>query len=70
MLIVGDVVCDPLCGSGAIPAEVAAEWPCSFNISGDNFHSAPPRTQENIDYVNNQRSIANKYEISILQTEI
>jgi hypothetical protein len=54
-------VCDPLCGSGAIPIECAIEWPCSFNISGDNFHCAPPRTQDNVNYVNNQRSLENKY---------
>ena len=57
----GDVVCDPLCGSGAIPIECAVEWPCSFNISGDNFPCAPSRTQDNVNYVNNLRSDENKY---------
>ena len=54
-------MCDPLCGSGAIPIECASEWPCSYNISGDNFHCAPSRTQDNVNYVNNLRSDENKY---------
>ena len=61
--LTGDVLCDPLCGSGAIPIECAVEWPSSFNICGDNFHSAPPRTLDNVTYVNNQRSAENKYGI-------
>ena len=54
-------MCDPLCGSGGIPIECAIEWPCSFNISGDNFPCAPSRTQDNVNYVNNLRSDENKY---------
>lgn len=54
-------MCDPLCGSGAISIECAIEWPCSFNISGDKFPSAPPRTQDNVNYVNKQRAAEKKY---------
>ena len=62
-------MCDPLCGSGAIPIECAVEWPCSYNICGDNFPSAPPRTLDNITFVNNLRSAENKYEIILFLHE-
>lgn len=53
-------MCDPLCGSGAISIECAVEWSSSFNISGDNFHLAPPRTQDNVAFVNKQRGLMKK----------
>lgn len=61
-LFLGDVICDPLCGGGSIPIECAKEWPCSFNIAGDNFHMAPKRTQDNVEFVNKQCCSMTTYE--------
>ncbi|XP_054156440.1 tRNA (guanine(6)-N2)-methyltransferase THUMP3-like [Oppia nitens] len=42
----GDLVCDPMCGSGAIPIECLHNWP-TFGLSGDNHPVAVERTQMN-----------------------
>jgi 23S rRNA G2445 N2-methylase RlmL len=43
----GDIVCDPMCGSGALPIECQANWKQTFNIAGDNHPMAIERTQTN-----------------------
>ena len=44
----GDIVCDPMCGSGAIPIECAMNWPQTFGIACDNHSVAIERTQTNV----------------------
>lgn len=57
---VGEIVCDPMCGGGSISLETAINWPASFNLCGDNFQTAPSRTQGNLAYVNGQRAAEEK----------
>ncbi|NWZ93942.1 THUM3 protein, partial [Nesospiza acunhae] len=43
-----DIIVDPMCGTGAIPIEGAAEWPCCYHIAGDNNPQAVKRAANNI----------------------
>ena len=56
----GEIVCDPMCGGGSISLETAINWPASFNLCGDNFETAPSRTQGNLAYVDGQRAAEEK----------
>ena len=48
----GEIVMDPMCGSGSIPIEAAAAWPYAFYLGADSFKQAPYNTAENARYVN------------------
>ncbi|KAI6650512.1 THUMP domain-containing protein 3 isoform X3 [Oopsacas minuta] len=52
----GEVVIDPMCGSGSIPIEAAIAWPNAFYLGADSFLQAPFNTAENIHYVNTNRA--------------
>ncbi|XP_051837538.1 tRNA (guanine(6)-N2)-methyltransferase THUMP3 isoform X2 [Antechinus flavipes] len=43
-----DIIVDPMCGTGAIPIEGAAEWPNCYHIAGDNNPLAVKRAANNI----------------------
>lgn len=43
-----DIIVDPMCGTGAIPIEGAAEWSNCYHIAGDNNPLAVNRTANNI----------------------
>ncbi|NXP29539.1 THUM3 protein, partial [Scytalopus superciliaris] len=43
-----DIIVDPMCGTGAIPIEGAAEWPGCYHIAGDNNPQAVKRAANNI----------------------
>ncbi|KAJ7316959.1 hypothetical protein JRQ81_003121 [Phrynocephalus forsythii] len=43
-----DIIIDPMCGTGAIPIEGAAEWPNCYHLAGDNHSLAVKRTANNI----------------------
>ncbi|NXU35263.1 THUM3 protein, partial [Drymodes brunneopygia] len=43
-----DIIVDPMCGTGAIPIEGAAEWPHCYHIAGDNNPQAVKRAANNI----------------------
>ncbi|NXO86886.1 THUM3 protein, partial [Sitta europaea] len=43
-----DIIVDPMCGTGAIPIEGAAEWPHCYHIAGDNSPQAVKRAANNI----------------------
>ncbi|NXC16309.1 THUM3 protein, partial [Corythaeola cristata] len=43
-----DIIVDPMCGTGAIPIEGAAEWPSCYHIAGDNNPQAVKRAANNI----------------------
>ena len=49
-----------MCGGGSISLETAINWPTSFNLCGDNFETAPSRTQGNLAYVDGQRAAEEK----------
>ncbi|XP_066284424.1 tRNA (guanine(6)-N2)-methyltransferase THUMP3-like [Branchiostoma lanceolatum] len=51
----GEVVCDPMCGSGAISIEGAVDFQQCLHLSGDNHECACPRTRANIATINNQK---------------
>ncbi|XP_041350135.1 THUMP domain-containing protein 3-like [Gigantopelta aegis] len=61
----GDVVCDPMCGSGSIPIQSAISWPWGYHLSGDNFPKACERTLENIGSLNTLYKEQNKRPISL-----
>ncbi|KAH9395755.1 THUMP domain-containing protein 3 [Tyrophagus putrescentiae] len=44
----GDIVCDPLCGSGVIPVETAHSWPQTFLLACDNYPVAIEKTLDNV----------------------
>ncbi|XP_020647070.2 tRNA (guanine(6)-N(2))-methyltransferase THUMP3 [Pogona vitticeps] len=46
-----DIIIDPMCGTGAIPIEGAAEWPNCYHLAGDNHSLAIKRTANNISYI-------------------
>ncbi|XP_069100892.1 tRNA (guanine(6)-N2)-methyltransferase THUMP3-like [Argopecten irradians] len=52
----GDVVCDPMCGTGSIPIEMAQGWKNNFVIGGDVSKRFLARAVENIDNVNKKRA--------------
>ena len=54
-VVVGDVVCDPMCGGGSIPIEGALCWPTSVHLCGDHHDLAPPRTLANVENVNKEQ---------------
>ncbi|NWZ38623.1 THUM3 protein, partial [Brachypodius atriceps] len=43
-----DIIVDPMCGTGAIPIEGAAEWPYCYHIAGDNSPQAVKRAANNV----------------------
>ncbi|OTF81190.1 THUMP domain-containing protein 3-like protein, partial [Euroglyphus maynei] len=45
----GEIVCDPLCGSGVIPVECSKNWPDNFIIAADLFETAIDKTRTNFD---------------------
>ncbi|XP_012781387.1 tRNA (guanine(6)-N2)-methyltransferase THUMP3 isoform X2 [Ochotona princeps] len=44
----GDIIVDPMCGTGAIPIEGATEWSHCYHIAGDNNSLAVNRAANNI----------------------
>ncbi|RUS86078.1 hypothetical protein EGW08_006171 [Elysia chlorotica] len=47
----GDFICDPMCGTSAIPIESALHWTNCFTFGGDFHEKAIERTAANIDAV-------------------
>ncbi|XP_078728467.1 tRNA (guanine(6)-N(2))-methyltransferase THUMP3 isoform X2 [Lampetra fluviatilis] len=52
----GDIIIDPMCGTGAIPVECGMEWPRSFHIGGDSFPMATNRSVNNVNHLNSKRN--------------
>jgi len=48
----GDIVFDPMCGSGCISIEAAIDWPGTFNIAADNAYPAVQRAANNVKHLN------------------
>lgn len=57
----GDVVIDPMCGSGSIPIEGALEWPKNFYVAGDNTSAAVNRCRSNVGFLDNNPGFSKKY---------
>jgi len=53
--LLGEIVCDPMCGGGSIPIEGALNWPASLHLCGDHHDLAPPRTLANVQNVVRQQ---------------
>lgn len=68
-LVSGDVVCDPMCGSGSIPLEAAMAFPKSYIICGDNFPSAGEKTLLNAQEMERKRG-RNLQNLDVLQWDI
>ncbi|CAG2111432.1 unnamed protein product [Medioppia subpectinata] len=60
----GDIVCDPMCGSGAIPVECAHNWQ-TFGIAADNHPVAVERTQTNCRH-NKSLTDVNQWDVTAL----
>ncbi|XP_059152258.1 uncharacterized protein LOC131938288 [Physella acuta] len=56
----GDFICDPMCGTGAIPIEGAVNWQNCFHIGGDCHDKAIARTVENIAAIQEKTMIDKK----------
>lgn len=65
----GDVVIDPMCGSGSIPIEAAHEWTDSFHVGGDKSSVALKKSHSNVKHVNSGAAVV-KSPIDILQWDI
>ncbi|XP_067684651.1 tRNA (guanine(6)-N2)-methyltransferase THUMP3-like [Haliotis asinina] len=61
----GDVVCDPMCGSGSIPIQAARGWPEAFHLSGERFPLAVDRTVQNVAALNKELSSDNQQQIAV-----
>ncbi|XP_071134481.1 tRNA (guanine(6)-N(2))-methyltransferase THUMP3-like [Mytilus edulis] len=48
----GEIICDPMCGSGVIPIQAALYWPEATYLAGEIVRKAVDRTVENVEYVN------------------
>uniref|UniRef100_A0A2C9JZA6 THUMP domain-containing protein n=1 Tax=Biomphalaria glabrata TaxID=6526 RepID=A0A2C9JZA6_BIOGL len=44
----GDIICDPMCGSGSLPIEGAMSWVHCYHLGGDNHGRAIERTCQNV----------------------
>lgn len=51
----GEVVCDPMCGSGSIPIQAAVCWPKAINICGEIHPRAMQKISANIKGVDKMR---------------
>jgi 23S rRNA G2445 N2-methylase RlmL len=47
----GDILCDPMCGSGALPLEAAVEWPFIFSLAAENHFKAMENASKNMEAV-------------------
>ncbi|XP_071082717.1 tRNA (guanine(6)-N(2))-methyltransferase THUMP3-like [Haliotis cracherodii] len=61
----GDVVCDPMCGSGSIPIQAARGWPEAYHLSGEKFPLAVDRTVQNVAALNKELIADNKRSIAV-----
>ncbi|KAL5014759.1 hypothetical protein ScPMuIL_009029 [Solemya velum] len=61
----GDVVCDPMCGSGSIPIQASISWPESIHLCGEIHPKALARTLENIDELHRKRKEKAKKDIKV-----
>ncbi|XP_074646228.1 tRNA (guanine(6)-N(2))-methyltransferase THUMP3-like [Tubulanus polymorphus] len=61
----GDVVCDPMCGSGGIPIEAAVCWPSSVHLAGDIHEIGCNRTVQNVCDLNVHRKNLKKSQIKV-----
>ncbi|XP_052779120.1 tRNA (guanine(6)-N2)-methyltransferase THUMP3-like [Mya arenaria] len=51
----GDIVCDPMCGSGSIPIQCSLGWPLSYNLAGEIGKRALDRVRDNLSFVAQQK---------------
>ncbi|XP_053376777.1 tRNA (guanine(6)-N2)-methyltransferase THUMP3-like [Mercenaria mercenaria] len=56
----GDIVCDPMCGTGSIPLQGALRWPYSLNLAGEIGKRALQRCHSNIHDTDEKRKTENK----------
>ncbi|KAK6176405.1 hypothetical protein SNE40_014697 [Patella caerulea] len=51
-IMCGDVVCDPMCGSGSIPISASVSWPRAIHMCGELHEKALVKTYENLTSLN------------------
>ncbi|CAL1531344.1 unnamed protein product, partial [Lymnaea stagnalis] len=56
----GDFICDPMCGTGAIPIEGAMNWVNCFHFGGDCHDKAIERASQNITAIQDKRKLEKK----------
>ncbi|GFR66102.1 THUMP domain-containing protein 3 [Elysia marginata] len=61
----GDFICDPMCGTSAIPIESALNWTNCFTFGGDFHEKAIERTAVNISAIDIQQKENNKSHLKL-----
>ncbi|XP_052068135.1 tRNA (guanine(6)-N2)-methyltransferase THUMP3-like [Mytilus californianus] len=61
----GEIICDPMCGSGVIPIQAALYWPEGTYLAGEIVKRAIDRTVENVEYVNKLQAEKEKPDIKV-----
>uniref|UniRef100_A0A0B6ZZM4 Ribosomal RNA large subunit methyltransferase K/L-like methyltransferase domain-containing protein n=1 Tax=Arion vulgaris TaxID=1028688 RepID=A0A0B6ZZM4_9EUPU len=56
----GDFICDPMCGTSAIPIEGALNWVNCYHFGGDAHEKAIQKTVLNIAAIQNQMQTSNR----------
>ncbi|ESO91208.1 hypothetical protein LOTGIDRAFT_105490, partial [Lottia gigantea] len=56
----GDVVCDPMCGSGSIPISASVSWPRAIHMCGEIYGKAIEKTQDNLVTLNEKKKSNNR----------
>ncbi|KAH9504748.1 THUMP domain-containing protein 3 [Bulinus truncatus] len=64
----GDIICDPMCGSGAIPVEGGMNWVNSYHLGGDYHDKAIEKTSLNVTAI--QEKNINGLKIDVVQWNI
>jgi len=66
----GDMVCDPMCGSGAISVEGALGLPKTFQLAGENHPIAIQHSAENIQALEEEKGDSYTLPASVIQWDI
>jgi len=61
----GDVICDPMCGTSAIPIESAMNWVNCYHLGGDFHEKAIERTVLNVSNIQDKLLAENKSSLKI-----
>jgi len=66
----GDVICDPMCGSGSISVEGALGLPKTFQLAGENHPMAIQHSAENIQALEEEKGDSYTLPASVIQWDI
>ena len=55
VFLLGDIVCDPMCGSGSISVEGVLSCPDTFQIAGENHPIAIEHSWKNVEVIEKEK---------------